>query len=79
MHYTGMSVRDIVDHYGMMGTDVSFKAICNWIDEYSRLAAGCLGGIVPRVGSWFRAGEVWVKINGRQCYLFASMDDDTRY
>ena len=23
-----------------------------------------LDGIVPRVGDWFRAGEVWVKING---------------
>ena len=34
---------------------------------------------IPRVGNWFRADEVWVKIAGHQCYLFASMDDDTRY
>ena len=26
-----------------------------------------------------RADEVWIKVNGRQNYLFASMDDDTRY
>jgi len=35
--------------------------------------------IVPRVGGWFRADEMWIKIGGRQCYLFASMDDDTRW
>ncbi len=63
----------------MMGTDVSFKTIYNWVDEYSRLTSKYLNGIVPRAGSWFRDDEVWVKINGRQCYLFASMDDDTRY
>ena len=38
-----------------------------------------LNGIVPRVGNWFRADEVWIKIAGKQNYLFASMDDDTRY
>ncbi len=79
MYYTGMSVRDMADHYEMMGTDVSFRTIYNWVDEYSRLAARYLNGIVPRVGSWFRADEVRVKISGKQCYLFASMDDDTRY
>ena len=36
-------------------------------------------GIVPRVGNWFRADEVWIKVNGKQDYLFASMDDDTRF
>ena len=47
MYYTGMSVRDIADHYEMMGTDVSFKTIYNWVDEYSKLAARYLNGIVP--------------------------------
>ena len=38
-----------------------------------------LNSIVPRVENWFRANEVWIKINGKQNYLFASMYDDTRY
>ena len=36
-------------------------------------------GIVPRVGDWFQANEIWVKIADEQKYIFASMDDDTRY
>ena len=43
------------------------------------MTAQYLNGIVPRIGDWVRADEVWVKIAGKQCYLFASMDDDTRY
>ena len=79
MYFAGMSARDIADHYGMMGTDMCHKTVSNWVDRYSRLATRYLNGIVPRVGGWFRADEVWVKINGKQCCLFASMDDDTRY
>ncbi len=79
MYFTGMSVRDIADHYEMMGIDVCHKTVYNWVDKYSKLAAEYLNGIVPRVGNWFRADEMWIKINGKQCYLFASMDDDTRY
>lgn len=79
MFYTGMSTRDIANHYSMMGIDVSDVTIYNWVDKYSKITAKYLNGIVPRVGGWFRADEVWVRIAGKQCYLFASMDDDTRY
>ena len=79
MYYSGMSTRDISNHYEMMGIDVSDVTIYNWIAKYSKMASSYLNGIVPRVGNWFRADEVWVKIAGKQNYLFASMDDDTRY
>ena len=79
MYYSGMSVRDISNHYEMMGTDVNESTVYRWVDKYSKMTAKYLNGIVPRVGDWFRADEVWIKINGKQNYLFASMDDDTRY
>ncbi len=79
MYFTGMSFRDIADCLEQEGINVFHMTVSRWIDKYSKLAAKYLNGIVPRVGGWFRADEVWVKINGKQCYLFASMDDDTRY
>ncbi len=79
MYYSGMSVRDISNHYQMMGIDVSHMTIYRWICNYSKITSVYLNGIVPRVGDWFRADEVWIKVNGKQNYLFASMDDDTRY
>ena len=79
MYYTGMSVRDTASHYEMIGIDVNHSTIYRWADQYSKMTAKHLNGIVPRVGNWFRADGVWVKIAWKQCYLFASMDDDTRY
>ena len=79
MYFQRMIVRDIADNFEMMGLGVSFKTTYNWVDKYSKMASQYINKIVPRVGNWFRADEVWVKIAGKQCYLFASMDDNTMY
>ena len=79
MYFTGMSVRDIADCFEQENIKVSYRTIYNWVSKYSRMVSNYVNGIIPRVGNWFRADEVWVKINGKQCYLFASMDDETRY
>jgi putative transposase len=79
MYYSGMSVRDVADCFEQEEIDVSYRTIYNWICKYSTMVSTYLNGIVPRVGDWFRADEVWVKVAGKQNYLFASMDDDTRY
>ena len=79
MYYSKMSVRRIADCFEQEGIEVSYRAIYDWICKYSKMTSVYLNGIVPRVGDWFRADEVWIKVNGEQKYLFASMDDDTRY
>ena len=63
---SGMSVRDISGHYEMMGVKVNHSTIYRWVSDYSKMTAKYLNGIVPHVGNWFRADEVWVKINGKQ-------------
>lgn len=62
-----------------MEIQVSDVAIYKWICKYSTMVSKYLNEIVPRTGNWVRADEVWIKIAGEQKYLFASMDDDTRY
>jgi len=79
MYYSGMSVRDIENHYKMLGITVDHSSIYDWICKYSTIVSKYLNEIVPRTGNWVRADEVWIKVNGEQKYLFASMDDDTRY
>ena len=79
MYYSGMSTRDISNHYEMLGIDVSDVTIYNWICKYSTLVSKYLNNIVPRTGNWVRADEIWIKVNGIQKYLFTSMDDDTRF
>ena len=79
MYYSKMSVRRIADCLEQEDIDVSYRGIYGWVEKYSKMTSKYLNGITPRVGNWFRADEVWIKINGEQNYLFASMDDDTRY
>ena len=79
MYYQGLSVRDIASAFELEDVKVSHVSIYKWIKKYSKITSEYLDTITPHVGSWFRADEVWVKIDGQQCYLFASMDDETRY
>ena len=79
MYFSKMSVRRISELFEMQGIEISHMTIYRWVEQYSKMTSVYLNGIIPRVGNWFRADEVWVKINGKQNYLFASMDDDTRY
>ena len=81
MYYQGMSVRDIECNFEMMGIDVDHSSIYDWICKYSTMVSKYLNEIVPRTNdrTMVRADEVWIKVNGEQKYLFASMDDDTRY
>ncbi len=65
----------------MLGIDVDHSSIYDWICKYSTMVNKYLNEIVPRTNdrTMVRADEVWIKVNGEQKYLFASMDDDTRY
>ena len=40
---------------------------------------GYLEKIIPQVGDTWRADEVYVKVKGDKKYLFALMDDETRF
>ena len=79
MYYADMSVRDISTHYEMLGIDVDHSSVYRWIADYAIMTKKYLDEIVPRVGNQVRVDEVWVKVNEKQNYPFASMDDDIRF
>ena len=78
-YYSGMSVRAISEAFEAKGVSVSHVAVYKWIQRYSRVAAKYMDSLTPEVGDKFRADEVWVNVEGKKKYLFASMDDETRY
>lgn len=79
LYYSGMSSYAIADAFAVRGIDVTSSAIRKWVERYSRIAALFTDSLSPEVGNWYRGDEVWVKVDGRKHYLFATMDDDTRY
>jgi len=79
MYFSGESLRGVAKSIKLLGMDVTHQTIYNWIVKYTRLMKEYLAKITPQVGDAWRADEVFVKIRGELKYVFAMMDDETRF
>lgn len=79
LYFTGESLRSVQKFLRLQGVNVSHQTIMNWITKYTKLMKGYLDKITPQVGDAWRADEVFVKVQGNMKYLFALMDDETRF
>lgn len=79
LYFTGESLRNVAKFLRLQGINVSHVTIYRWIEKYTDLMQKYLEQITPQVSDTWRADEVWLKINGNKKYLFAMMDDETRY
>jgi transposase-like protein/ribosomal protein S27AE len=79
LYFTQESLRNIQKFLRLQGISVSHVTIYNWVRKYTKLMDGYLSKIQPKVGDTWRADEVWAKINGNRKYVFALMDDATRF
>ena len=79
LYFTQESLRNIQKFLRLQGVKVSHVTIFNWIKKYTKLMDEYLSKIQPQVGDTWRADEVWAKINGNRKYVFALMDDATRF
>lgn len=79
LYFTGESLRNVQKFLRLQGVEVSHQTIYNWIKKYTKLMDEYLKTITPQLGDKWRADEVWVKINGDRKFLFAMMDDETRF
>ena len=79
LYFTGESLRNVQKFIRLQGVEVSHQTIYNWIKKYTDLMKLHLDKIIPQVGDTLRADEVYTKIKGDKKYLFALMDDETRF
>ena len=79
LYFTGESLRSIQKFLKLQGVVVVHKTIYMWIKKYTKLMQNYLNKITPQVGDTWRADEVWVKVRGELKYVFALMDDETRF
>ncbi|MDG7000446.1 MAG: DDE-type integrase/transposase/recombinase, partial [Nitrososphaerota archaeon] len=79
LYFSGESLRNTKLALGMMGITVSHVTIYNWIGKYVKLMNKYLERITPQVSGIWRTDEMYVKFKGKVNYVFAMMDDDTRY
>ena len=72
-------MRNTMKSLRLLGVEVSYRTVLNWIKKYVKLMQDYVEKIVPNVSDTWRADELYVKIKGDMKYLFALMDDETRF
>ncbi len=79
LYFTGESLRGVQKFLKLQGVDMSHVSIYKWIKKYTKLMDDYLSTITPQVGEEWHADEVWLKVKGDRKYLFAMMDNETRF
>ena len=79
LYFSGESLRNTMRALRLLGVEVSHQTVYNWITKYVALMREYVEKITPNVGDTWRADELYVKVKGDMKYLFALMDDETRF
>jgi putative transposase len=79
LYFSGESLRNTMESLKLLGVEVSHQTVYNWINKYVKLMEQYSETIIPNVSDTWRADELYVKIKGDLKYLFAMMDDETRF
>jgi putative transposase len=79
LYFTGESLRNVQKFLRLQGVNISHVSVSAWIAKYVRLMEGYLSQIHPQVGDTWRTDELFLKVRGNMNYLFAMMDDQTRF
>jgi len=79
LYFSGESLRNTAKSLRLIGVEVSHKTVYLWIKRYVALMDKYLSRIKPHVSDVWRADEMFLKIKGDKKYLYALLDDETRY
>jgi putative transposase len=79
LYFSGESLRNTAKSLRLIGVQVSHRTVLNWIQKYTSLMQKYLDKIQPQVSDTWRADELFLKVRGNMKYLFALMDDETRF
>jgi putative transposase len=79
LYFSGESLRNTMESLKLLGVEVSYRTILNWIKKYVRLMEKYAETLTPNVSETWRADEIYLKVKGNMKYLFSMMDDETRF
>jgi putative transposase len=79
LYFSGESLRNVQKFLRLQGVNVSHVAVYKWIRKYVALMESYLEQIRPQVSNTWRADELFLKVSGNMKYLYALMDDETRF
>ncbi|MEM3007883.1 MAG: DDE-type integrase/transposase/recombinase, partial [Candidatus Nitrosotenuis sp.] len=79
LYFSGESLRNVAKSLKLLGLEVTHQTVYNWIKKYTGLMESYLEKITPNVSDTWRADELYIKVRGNPKYIYAMMDDETRF
>ncbi len=79
LYFSGESLRNAAKSLRLLGVQVSYQTVYNWIERYVGLMQSYLDQITPQLSDTWRADEMWFKVKGNPKYLYALLDDESRF
>jgi transposase-like protein len=79
LYFSGESLRNTARSLRLIGAQVSHQTIYRWIARYTELMQKYLDKITPQVSDTWATDELFLKIKGNMKYLYAMMDEQTRF
>jgi putative transposase len=79
LYFSGTSLRNTAKFLRLQGVKVTHVSVYKWIKKSIGLMEKYLDKITPNVSDTWRADELWMKFKGDMKYVFAIMDDETRF
>jgi putative transposase len=71
-----LSYRDVEDLLAERGIDVSYETIRRWVEKFGETYVRRLRRIRPKPSATWHIDEVFLKIGGKQFYLWRVVDDE---
>lgn len=79
IYFSGVSLRKTAESLILRGVRVSHVSVYFWISKYVSLMEKYVEQIKPNVSDKWRTDELYLKMKGDKKWLFAVMDDETRF
>ena len=79
LYFTGESLRNVQKFLRLQGVEVNYTTVYRWIKKYVEIMGRYLEQMQPQVSNTWRADEIFLKVRGNTKYLYALMDDETRF
>jgi transposase-like protein len=79
LYFSGESLRNVARSLRLIGAEVSHQTIYRWIAKYTELMQKYLDKITPQVSDTWATDELFLKVKGNMKYLYAMMDEQTRF
>jgi len=79
LYFSGELLRNTQKFLMLRGVQANHVTVYRWITKYVKLMQKYLEQMKPQLSDTWRADELFLKVKGNMKYLYALMDDETRF